>query len=592
MKKHFCIWFAVFYTFMLNAQNEDKLYYLHQKNNTQGLLKQYIEAVFLHADSTLQIPEELYINFIPPMGCPRCEGVLIQYNKMLKEVSEHNFVINVIIYPKQNALSEYIQMQQFPGDILFNDTTEITNKIFATNNGRMNVPFITKIAAKQGRMIYGIPILGINLSKEYVIETIKKESFMEFDSLYSENIDCISPVKISVQANDWKELFSKRLMMMPTDSCSITSADSIPFVTYFDIDADGSTLIVNNSLLNSFYLYSQNKGYWENRTSLHPDSQERTLFVDKNINPVVYNYIESINLLVAMYLKTSFTSNKFYIMASLPQVFYEKKDSSTVSLAYHNMLSCLIKDEQNDLKRIFTFENLNEQLMERENYVISHQKGTFFEEDSLFSFQIQRGWPVIGTEAQPSTKEENPFFEDFYTDAQTLLFYNVHDKDYQMLAPLDSLYMKFKLGYYFSSPMVKKCNSQYYWADTNLGKIYEISEKTNVSNLLCDLFDMKNQLQQQVFDPTLTYIESYNVSFSRKIIDFNVTTKDSFIALVKENEHFYLYKKDGKTVEIIPFPDVISGKKISDIQLSKGNRNKIYSLYQNNQEIFTYEFDL
>jgi hypothetical protein len=577
----------------IHAQDEEQLYYIHQKQGTEQILKQYLTDILNESSISTEMPEYVYVNFIPPMACPRCEGIVIQYNQLLQKIDKKQVIINVLLYKKEKALPEYIRRQNFPGNVVFIDTTRQFLRIFQVNKEIVSVPYLTKISLKQGKTIASLSSLGIDLDEKLVENIINKTTIEDLHL----SIDAIteakpgeSPVSFSLHFDNWEQLFDTELLLFPKDSCKILASDTVPVIYTFAVNPDGDKLIIDNSLTNSFTLYSKENKQWENPIPLRPTIEEDMMFIDKSLDPFIYEYVKGINLLVSMYLNASFTKQNLYLTASLPQLTLAKKDS-TVSLEYSNMPVCLIKDYQGRTVRSFLFD----EIMDDKEYVFLHSGGLFFEDDSLFVFQLQKGWPAVGAEALPKEKENNPFLPEFYDNSKTILFYNVNTHDCTLTAPLDSLYKKYKLGYYINTPLVKKCNNRYYWVDTRLGKISVLSDDFKSSVLVCDLLKIDTVLHSMPYSENLLYMESYRPFFEKEIIDFDVPDDNNCIALVSAGAHYYLYQTtaNGK-VNVTAFPDKIGDKNITGLQfgsISQDNR-LIYGLYQSDHEIVVYLFHL
>jgi hypothetical protein len=579
----------------IHAQEEDKLYYIHQKQGTEQMLKQYLTGILNENGISTDTLDPVYVNFIPPMGCPRCEGIVIQYNQLLQKMDKKHLIINVLLYKKEKALSEYIRLQNFPGNVLFVDTGDQFLRIFHVNKETVSVPYITKISLKQGKTIIASPTLGIDLNENLVENIISKTTFAEMflpdDAETSlKSTESESPVSLSLHPDNWKQLFNTEMFLFPIDSCKIPASDTIPIVYTFVLNPAGDKLIIDNSVTNSYTIYSKENKQWVNPIALRPTAEEDTMFIDKSIDPSIYQYFKGINLLVSMYLNAAFTKQNVYLTASLPQLSVVKKDSA-MSLEYSNMPVCLVKDYQGRTTHSFLFD----EIMENKEYVFLHSGGLFFEDDSLFVFQLQKGWPAVGAEALPKEKENNPFLPEFYDNAKTILFYNAHTRDCTLTAPLDSLYGKYKLGYYINTPLVKKCNNRYYWVDTRLGKISALSNDFQSSFPVCDLLNIDTLLYSMPYSENLLYMESYKPFFEKEIIDFEVLEDNNCVALVTDGSHHYLYRttKKGK-VNITAFPDKIGDKDITGLQFATNSQNNrvVYGLYQSNQEIVVYLFSL
>jgi|GEM_PF-6923258 len=570
-------------------ESEDQLYYFQQYEKSENALKAYLTNILEVNGINRDTVDIIYLNIIPPMGCPRCEGVVVEYNKTLQKQSGGNFIINVAYYSKPAALDEYLTHQNFAGNITFRDSTETLSEIFHAN---FFVPFITKVSLKAGRLIAGYSSLGINMSKEFVQKIMEENDFKPLVKRNKGNEKSQRPLVVMAHhsANDKSLNFFK----MPVDSFCIKDADKIPYVNKFSLNNNAHYLLLDNFLSNSFSLYSldDNKNFIKKHDYL-PTKEEGKMFISKELPPNIFNYLNGMNLLVSMYLNASFIGyDDVYIMASLPKVFMEKSDSDDISIAYMNQPVCLIKNLSGNLSRMILLDSIAIQIAP---YALNHPNGVLFAENNTMSFDITKGWPAGGTTAFPESEEDNPFLKDFYNNANSILFYNLENKTVSITAPIDSLYAKYKLGYYLSSPMVKYINGAYYWVDQHIGKVYKFSQDFKNQELVFDLFNLKKELKQLPFTENLAYIESYDDYFYRAVLDFNISPDGLLTALVSDDgdyRYYYEVNKKGK-LNITPF-FVRDFSKITTLRFGQNSKNYqvVYALCQNNQKMIIYKFQL
>ncbi|MDR1652718.1 MAG: hypothetical protein LBS01_03530 [Prevotellaceae bacterium] len=572
------------------GQQQEKLYFMHQREGSQKQLQQYLAQLLSKGGVKSDTLDNIYVNFIPPMGCPRCEGVVAIYNKVLLKNEPTAFLVNVLIYRKEKALGQYISKQNFTGSLLVADTSDLFAQIFHVNNEEAIVPYITKISLKQGRLITAASSLGATLDNDFISLMVNKNDFDKTtDIMYEERGE--QPLNIALHLDKWQEIVDKKFILMPYDSCSIIAADTLPFVETFAVSRDGANLLVNNFLTSSFVLYSKQSHLWVAPTALLPSQAEDTMFIGKSVTPYVYQYLKSNNVLVSMYLKAAFMQKNIYLTASLPKADMVWKEDSTASVAYFNMPVLILKNGSGN--NIATYQ-LDMEELENDGFAYSHSNGSFFADDSIFVYTVQKGWPAAGTEALPQNDSQNPFISDFYNEAPTLCFYSLKNKTITKTAPLDAVYKKYKLGYYVSAPAVKKIENTYYMTDKRLGKIYSLSKDFASSTRLADLFGMDTVMHQMPYSEDLPYMDSYQKFFNREIIDFEVSNKSECKALVLADKHYYLYQTKKNKLDCTPLPDTLNGMKISGVQFGRDSRNSliVYGLYQNSQNIVVYSFKL
>lgn len=595
MKKKIILLSALFCfgVFGFSQTAEGQLYYFQQYENTETALKTYLSDILYANKINPEGIDNIYLNIIPPMSCPRCEGIVVEYNKTLQQQSAgKDFIINVVAYSKPAALDQYIAHQHFSGNILFRDSTKTLLSIFNTMNGAFAVPYITKVSLKSGRLISEYSVLGIEMSSDLVQAIRAKQDFLPLvqrnnnQTTNEEN----QPINIAVYADSWQDAWNSRYINLPVDSFAVKDADKIPYNYEFLLDKNARSLILSNFLNASFSLYSlNNKKIFVKKTDFIPTKAEDKMFVSKEISSEIYDYLLSINLPVSMYLNADFTGDNVYIMSSLPKIFIITGSDSVASLGYANQAVCLIKTKSGDLVRTILLDSI--QIPEQ--YDFDHTVGVIFTKENTMAFRLKKGWPAGGTTSVPPSDERNPFLTDFYKNTNSVLFYNLANKQVNVTSPIDSLYAKYKLGYFFSSPIEKNLNGTFYWTDKYMGKIYKLSQDLKKQTLICDLFDMKNTLQQMPYAENLEYIESYSKYFSRQILDFNISPKGLITALVSDKTHFYFYEINKKgEINISAFPDYWNTATITTLHFGENinNQQTVYALYQNNQKMIIYKF--
>ena len=527
------------------------------------------------------------------MGCPRCEPLVIENNRHLQSQSNgEDFIINVLIYPKPAALGAYIARQNFAGNILYIDSTQILSTIFNTPNNAFAVPYITKVSLQSGRLISEYSALGIRMSYEKVQNIRAKQDYLPLVSRADSQTRQHHPISVRAYIDSWQDWRNIRIINMPVDSFPVHDAHKISRAHNFSLDKSGRYLILDDFLNSAFLLYSLNAdGVFVKKTVLAPTAEDNKRFISPEINPVILSTIANMNLLVSMYLNASFAGDDIFIMASLPALFITESEDHNLSIGSANQPVCLTKNREGDLIRMIMLEPIQAQVPEQHS--LTHTSGVFFAEENIMVFQLSKGWPVRGTGAVPESYEESPFNASFYTDAKTLLFYDLTTNTATVTAPLNPLYAQFKLGYFFNLPMVRRIDGAFYWTDRSMGRIYRFSEDFKTQTLIADLFEMENVLEQMPFAENLAYLESYTRFFYRRILDFNISPQGRLTALVRSGNHFKFYEVDERgRINISAFPDTIKDKEVTNFRFGENTENQqiVYGLYQNNQQIAIYKF--
>ncbi len=108
--------------------NEQDLHRLVQLKNTSKILKNYFE------DKKIVSESDFFIAIIlPPMGCPRCEGLISPFLKDIKKIDSTLNTAVFTFYSKSKPAYNYLLERRFPADDFYIFTSNKVTSGFAEN---------------------------------------------------------------------------------------------------------------------------------------------------------------------------------------------------------------------------------------------------------------------------------------------------------------------------------------------------------------------------------------------------------------------------------------------------------------------------
>ncbi len=570
----------------------DLLYSTYQNKNTDSLLTMCIS----HAFGNVPLPTKLFIVHLSPALCPRCEGLINETIRKLKNVDTSFKTLMIVDFPRTKPAVNYILENSFLVDRFYIDTAKLFLQVFNhdENNGSLNVPFVYNVNVQKGLMNSYLPMLGINVNQE-TMTAFYNDTFLlaQKPDLLSkkENIPIVPSQIIAGRKLD----VGNALHVIKEDSTYFSD----PLYTYINSKDRIYTFIDRLTKTVSMY-------YWDKDscvTKVKPKLVEYTILTDsfkvstaEQINMINNNILKVIYLGILEQMDSNIT-----ITASLPKLnMYIVKNDTIIN--YTNIVSFIHKTSKN---RIFQIDTLK-YYAQNCGYNLNHP-GAKILGDKVF-IPLKKGWPVTGTDYSvltPSNDRENPFLDEFYNHRDIFAIYDINKRKFAPnVGCLDSIFIKYKCGYSQVYPLIAFKDSCYFISDGKSGQINMYDVKSNVIGTIrlfnVDQVSNENKkkldklLKSNKNKNKLKYISSLNTLFNKRIVSMCIG--DNFMhCLVKDDffKKYYYFKYNldtgEKNIDELQFKDIPFGSVLSIDISNVGDSVRIFTLFRNQH--FTLSID-
>ncbi len=566
-------------SFLLFAQPESGMAHLKLcKENTSQL----IEVI----ESNFEPNAIVNIWIIPPMGCPRCEGVASVGMTMFRRIRPNEKQVVWIDRYSQKNLIQYLKDRNYPADKILDAENGVLSNLLSLNLGNFQTPHYLRYNGLKKQFTIERPLLGTNVSNEWIQEII-----LESDAPI-ETISCSAkPILTDNSKNESESIFTEiRKFTIPGD---------VPEFTQRDIAPDRSEIIlVDKFTWDVFQLKQENLQC--NRVNVLKQLPLDTFVSPDAPSPIVSMMKKSGMINYMLFTPKYGGKNKdIYFGASLPRIVFKDDD-----LGYYN-------------EGVFIRTNLVQSTvlgtLNKEEAIGFHPSHTQFYPDSKgdnIYMKCSKGWPVSGTDQSVSDDSpESPFRQDFYTDAPVVAISDYTGRVHSKLGRLDEIHSKTRTGYYYAEFLGAYNKDTFFYTSGYSGKIYSQYSDSKPAFVCPDIQYLFNTSVQGMMkmadgkqipilpstnapilllepDSQLNYILRLEDKFKKGIKEFALNNQ--FIALIiqdfDKSKYWVVYERySGKLIQRIPIPAYHAGGHLSTAMIGKDSKNRLYleALYLN-----------
>ena len=357
--------------------------------------------------------DTLYIVLLPPMGCPRCEGLINPFFKKLKEVNPNIKTLLIAFYPLSSPLESYFDKRKFSVDNILVDTKESFLENFSLSTPNLQVPLFTKIIVNKGEILRIEPSLGINLNDELTLSFLNNNSVKNKTLRKNENSN--KPIEITIDLESYETNVLKFNKIEP-----ILSTFEKPISILYSLKFSQNKFISTNDLTQSNYLFIKYGDVWNFKQDISPTEFENKLFIEEDIPDSIYLFCKYSNILNSMFFNSSIFKDTISTSASLPHLFWVNKKEEEIG--YENVLLILTKKLNNEYLKHYEFPSLGDK-------VSFDHTNTIYLSDNNIIIPVSKGWPNVGTSSElPSNDSLNPFKKVFYKNSPFLYHINLKSK--------------------------------------------------------------------------------------------------------------------------------------------------------------------
>ncbi len=574
----FCL-LLIFCCGLIQAQPEPGMAHLKLCKEKSRKISELLESNF---DSNSIVN----IWIIPPMGCPRCEGVASVAMGLFRIIRpDEKQVVWIDRYAKKN-LTQYLKDRNYPADKIFDSENGILSDLVSLNLGNFQTPHYLRYNGVKKEFTIERPLLGASVSEEWIQEIIREAD----DPL--EMISCASKAPIvNVNQFDSSRVFTTiREFNIPGD---------IPEFTDKDIAPDRSEIVlVDKFTWDLIRLDYKNSNC--NRVSVLKQLPLDT-FVSPDAPGSIVNMMKKSRMINYMIFTPKYggKSNELYMGVSLPKILFEEDE-----LSYYN-------------EAVFVKSNLNKSSilggLNKDLAVGFHPSHTRIYPDRIgknIYLKCSKGWPVSGTSQSIGEDDpECPFRKDFYLESPLVAISDYTGKVYGKMGKLDEIHSKTRTGYFYTDLSGSFFRDTFFYSSGFSGKIYsQYNDTTPVfvcpdieylfSRSVNGMMNMADGKSIPILpstdapvlhlepDSQLNYILKMENKFKKGIKDFVLNSQNVAVIMqdFDKTKYWILYDRySGKVIKRIPIPAYHSGGHLSAAFIGKDKGENLYldALYLN-----------
>jgi len=575
MKTKVFIYFLILFPLVKFSSFSESLHFLKQIAGTERKVLNVFDAYELDTTSNY-----IYILFLPPSSCPRCEGTIEPLFNLLRENEKEPKIYLFVFFPQSKALKKYLQQKSFTPEriIIFNDNTFLEN--FWISAGTIQVPYITKFERKTGKLICASSLLGTIVDKSFAKWLVNCSTQSEQFRFHTKG------QKMFKTALEFKDYINKPINdLKPTESFELVEDTNHPVskIYFLSIGPNTEYISFQDFLTTTLQIFKKVGDKYLFRGEILPSEFEETTFIDTNIPKSYFTFLKKNNVLVSMYFNSTIINDNVYVSASLPLLRMEIKNNDTI-LSYFNSSTICVKNLENQqLVKIILF-NWPDSLVNKVTHI-----GFYYDPfNKVFFLPYHKGWPLIGTDTEILKDSTlNPFFDSFYFNNSLFGIFDSSGNYKGCFGIIDDFYKNHKLGYFYVVPTMFIDRKGYFITTSRTGKIYfynSLNSKAPVDsfqvfkppmNFFYNEYDYQNQ--------PLNYILAFKEILKFSIMDL-FAKEDNLYSLIQNtyNEQTFLSSLNmvSKKQSYYSIPQYIQNYKFEAAKLCLYNGNVvIFAIY-------------
>ena len=193
------------------AQKES-LHKVFQYKNSEDSLIAFFDKYSMKNDTD----SIMYAVLLPPMGCPRCEGLIDPFFIKLKRKVPQARMSLFAFYPLRDAANNYLKNRNFRVKKKYLFTGDVFKNFIGYSTTILQVPIFVKFDTKNGILLNQLSSLGANLN-DLTLENFvkgKTDCFIDKNSdKLGGDIDGIEePIRLTLFKNKVKDNFELNML--------------------------------------------------------------------------------------------------------------------------------------------------------------------------------------------------------------------------------------------------------------------------------------------------------------------------------------------------------------------------------------------
>lgn len=497
-----------------------------------------------------------YLNIwiVPPLGCPRCEGLVNISLGMLRDSTGKEKSISWMLKYTSEQLKKYLEERKYPSDIILDVQDADLREIFSVNIGQFQTPHFIRYSVKERIFTAQASSLGMHLSKEWVqqqkLSRGNQIHMISCDKKVAENISNINP-----------DLFTQEIKFDIT-------GDLIQ-IAEMDLSSDRSEICLIDQF--GWDIVRLNRDRKIVRTSILSQIPIDT-FVSKEVPAETVHMLKKTGIINNMIFCPKYIGNSKDLMFSASLAYLDIQGDE---VGYSNE-AVMIRWDQNKNAKILC--RLNTDHLGKIS--LAHTRYFPAPDGKYIYVKSAKGWPVSGTESSvDSGSAESPFRLDFYDEVPLFTVMNAAGEKHAFAGKLENVFRDIRTGYYFNQTNGVFYQDTFYYTSGYTGEIYSeynlqkpifkipdfhyiLSPKYSGNIELADgsklpvLHTTDAPILELEPDSQLNYFMQYRKLFSRSMSDFALNTKYVSVLIQDQNNLIWrVYDRNSKELlrqEIIP----------------------------------------
>jgi|GEM_PF-6931087 len=436
----------------LSAQSQSTLANLSVCNERESELKQLIKKA-----NPRNQPMNIWI--VPPMGCPRCEGLIPVLIEGMRKYAPDEVHLVWMLKHTREELKDYLKQREFDGYTLWDVADGRVEQYVQMNIGDIQTPHYMRFEPDKNRFVHQISLLGSRMSEAYMLDVITgKEAQMRYvtcDAQHQKLQNNRSEIEFS-QVKNYKVPGNT---VEPLEVAISKDRNQFLFIDRFSwdvVELNAKNDIIRFGVFNSFNVDT---------------------FIAPQVPRETYQMLKSTGVLNNMLFSPSYSADGKQIRFSASIARLDFHDNS---VDYYNVPVLLsgAAGSRFQIDRIIRIDKPDE-------FSIMHTYTLLHPSQPLMYVGMSKGWPSSGAKSfVDSASLSSPFRKDFYHDTPLFVKINNKGKNEGFIGSINPVYQKLRTGYYFNYTSAVFRNSTFYYSDGYSGKVYEDAP----ANLpVCDL---------------------------------------------------------------------------------------------------------
>lgn len=515
---------------------EESSHFVRQYKGSEGNIAKYFQRINrLNSDTLLAI-------FVPPMGCPRCEGTINMFIKKYNEYSNNNSII-FVFGEQSKSLEEYLKKRDYNADLIVVEKSRKILESFKFSSGNLSVPFFLNIDASNGKLLNYSPSLGINLNDKEIKRFLKtRENLLiaREQNKDENNETTFKRIKHAQSLNEFVFNQNKEI--------ELPQGINQDNISNLRLSENGTSVSFINDLNSNVILFDLKEGHPSFVRSVPPTAEDENRFINSSVSDTVKLLLKKLGIINTMYLNAvPIDVEEIVVSASLPKVEMKKVDGEE-SVAYYNKAT-LIKVSKNNFREYLYLEDSaflvdsTKSYLHKNFFVINDHK------DYRYLFPIHKGWPVVGNDkAFLNYDNTNPLYDKFYEQAPLFAVFNSTGRFIKEIGILDEIYEKLRVGYYYSTPMIKSIKNSFLIGDKYTGNVDFYKKDTIFKTFR--FFD-NSRLKVVSADNKIDQLNSLKHQLDEKLLDFTYSKNEEVFGIIDTKKGLYLAKSNKSQAEIL-----------------------------------------